>query len=335
MARLVEVLLKRAEFDDGGIIYELIEQLATREKTELQKSHGRIEPRGRFKPHVGHPLLEKRPRNGLYIDENGKSKPEPKLLSLPTVFTLGAVAMPEESVDDYRVAADEIKLEFFGTKDFTFHEPYMRKREGPYLFNGDEGRQLEFDEALDRLVENANFVCFGVAVRKEAFYQEFIDTGVDPYLPTDVYALAIVMLLERYIDFLAFSAGSKRLGRVTFESIGSREDAEHQLEYARLLLDGSQWVPGKALRSWLETGLRFEPKAGSHPLELADMFSRDLYEWVRSDCNATPKRWEAFGRKIYCREDGKMGKFGVKVFPASDIQDRVDAHRVRCGATAT
>jgi hypothetical protein len=148
VARIVEVLLKRAEFDDGGSVGELIKELADREKIDLQKSHGRIESRGRFKPHVGHPLLEKRPRNGLYIDENGVSKPEPPAHSRPTVFSLGAVAMPEESVDDYRVAADEIKQEFFGTTNFTFHEPPMRNREGPYLFDGDEKRQLEFDAPL-------------------------------------------------------------------------------------------------------------------------------------------------------------------------------------------
>jgi hypothetical protein len=333
LARVVEILLKRAEFDDGGSVQELVKQLADREKIELQKSHGRIESRGRFKPHVGHPLLEKRPRSGLYIDENGVSKPEPHAPSRPTVFSLGAIAMPEEAVDNYRVAA-EIKQEFFGTTDFTFHEPPMRNREGPYRFDEVEKRQLEFDQAIDRLVRETNFVAFGVGIRKEAFADEFVETGIDPYLQINVYALAIMMLLERYIDFLAFSGETKRLGRVTFESIGPLEDAEHQLEYARLLMDGSQWVPGKAFRSWLETGLRFEPKAGSHPLELADMLSRDLYEWVRGDCDVTPKRWGLFNDKIYCRDTGQMGTFGIKVFPATDIHDRIDVHRVRCGAAA-
>ena len=36
--------------------------------------------------------------------------------------------------------------------------------------------------------------------------------------------------------------------------------------------------------------------------------------------------------KIYRRGDGRMGKFGAKVFPDSDIRDRVEAHRIECGA---
>lgn len=330
VARVLEVLLKRAEYDADSV-NELIEDLALKEKVNLQKSHGHIEPRTRFKPHVGHPLLEKRPRSMLHVDENGKSQPEPHAQTRPTVFALGAVAVPEEAVDDYRVVANDIKLEFFGTTDFTFHEPQMRYRRGPYYFKGDVRKQEEFDLAINQLVKETNFVAFGVSVRKEAFAEEFVEAGKDPYLPTDVYALAIIMLLERYVDFLAASS-MKRFGRVTFESIGPLEDAYHQLEYARVLLEGSQWVQSGSFRSWLETGLRFTPKTGSDPMELADMLSRDLYEWVVGNCNVTPKRWELFSEKIYCRGDGQMGKFGIKVFPDSDIRDYIEAHRLRYGA---
>lgn len=106
------------------------------------------------------------------------------------------------------------------------------------------------------------------------------------------------------------------------------EDAFHQLEYARTLLEGSQWVPDSAFRNWLEPGLQFTPKQGSDPTELADMLSREIYEWIRSGCAVAPLRWNLFSRRIYCRGDGQMGKFGVKVFPDSDIRDRIEAHRV-------
>ena len=119
-------------------------------------------------------------------------------------------------------------------------------------------------------------MAFGAGVRKELFVEDFVKTSVDPYLPTDVYHLAIIMLLERFIDFLS-SSTTKRRGRVTFESQGPLEDAYHQLEYARTLIDGSQWVPDSAFQSWLESGLRFATKSGSDPMELAaDMMWRDI-----------------------------------------------------------
>lgn len=334
VARVLEVLVERAGYDTA-VCSELVKDLAKNEEAELHRGYGRIEPRTRFKKkNSGAPLLEKRPRNPLYIDESGKSIPQPINPQHPPFFALGSVAMPQEAVDDYCVAADKIKLEFFGREDFSFHEPLMRRREDHYYLGGDIERQQEFDLAVDDLVRETNFVAFGVGIRKAPFQKEFVETGVDPYLPTDVYPLAILLLTERYIDFLAHESES-RLGRVTFESQGPLEDAYHQLEYARVLMGGSQWVPDSAFRNWLETGLRFEPKPhASDPMELSDMLSRDLYEWIRDGCTGTPKRWNLFSDKIYCRDDGKMGKFGVKVFPDSDIRELIEAHRVRCGASS-
>ena len=234
-------------------------------------------------------------------------------------------------MQDYIRRADALKQRFFGTTNITFHEPYMRRNDGPYYFSGNEDKQREFDLRLEELIESSEFVVFGVGVRKGAFLTDFIEAGIDPYLPTDIYALAVLMLMERYVDYLAHLTPNS-LGRVTLESIGPKEDAQHQMDYARLLLDGSQWIPDSAFRNWLETGLRFMPKSNSHPIELADMVSREIYEWVRDGCVTKQGRWPLFGKKIYCRGNGTMGKFGVKVFPDADIREAVLAHRQDNGA---
>lgn len=215
VARALEVLMKRASFD-ATLSTEIVKALARQEVVELQRAHGRVESRKRFKKHSSQPLLDKRPRNNLYIDESGKSAREPHV---PAFFALGSVAMTEEAVASYCRTADEIKRDFLGTTDITFHEPSMREHDGPYYFGGDKRRQMEFDEAIGQLIAEADFVAFGVGVRKTAFEKEFVETGIDPYLPTDAYSVAIVMLLERYVDFLAHDP-TKQFGRVTFESKG-------------------------------------------------------------------------------------------------------------------
>ncbi|MYC07988.1 MAG: DUF3800 domain-containing protein [Chloroflexi bacterium] len=283
VARLLESLLERADYNTDDY-KKLVRDLAGHENSQLVKTYGRLESRKRYKGQSSQPLLEDRTTNSLYVDENGKSKPEP--LATPTFFSLGAISMTPDDADSYRNAADELKNDFFGRSDFTFHEPYMRNHDALYYFNGDKSKQNAFDDALNNLIEATPFVAFGVGVRKHAY----------------------------------------------FESQGPKEDAEHQLEYARLLLDGTQWVPSSAFRNWLETGMRFAPKSNSHPMELSDMFSRDLYEWVRGECGIKPYRWEVFEKKIYCRDDGMRGKFGVKIFPDSDIRDKIEVHRVQCGA---
>lgn len=328
VARALEVLIKRANWGTA-LIGKLTEDLGREELRQLQLAHGKIEARRRFGKHSSQPLLDQRPVHNLYLDESGKSSVEP--VEGPSYFALSGIGMADEAVPQYQKAADDLKKEFFGTVNITFHESSMRNFDGPYYFNGDKQRQLEFDQAIDQLLLDTDFVVFGAGIRKHAFEQDFVATGLDPYLPTDAYSVAITMLLERYVDFLALSEPD-RIGRLTFEQQGSREDAEHQLEYARLLLEGSQWIPDSVFRNWLETGLHFVPKAGSHPCELADMFARELYEWIKGDCDVSPKRWGAFSKKIYCREDGSMGKFGVKIFPDSDVRDLILDHRKRHGA---
>lgn len=313
VARVLEVLLKRAGCD-LQLCSETIKEIHKQEAAALQRSYGRIEPRNRFKTHTPRSILVQRSRSVLHIDESGKSNPEMLTPSRPTYFSLAAITMPEEKIDDYKVAANEIKLRFFRTTDITFHEPHMRERRDWFALGGDTVKQTEFDDAINELLEKADFQVFGVGIRKEAFRREFIDAQLDPYLPTDIYTLAILMLLERYIDCLA-SQGIPRLGRVIFESQGTLEDAIHQLEYARTLIDGSQWVAAKSFQLWLEPGLIFRPKCGSDPLEIADMFARDLFEWIRSECVDTPKRWELFSKKDLLPGRRPYGKIRCEGFP--------------------
>ncbi len=205
----------------------------------------------------------------------------------------------------------------------------MRRHETIFGFDGDVARRVAFCDAVDALVASTTFTAFGVAIRKQAL-DAFRATETDPYLPWDTYGLAIHLLFERYVDYLAMTE-PQSIGRTCFESQGPVEDAQHHLEYNTLLLSGTQWVPSASFRNWLQTSADFVPKAGSHGTEIADTLSRDLYEWVRDGCTAAPRRWHIFNDKVYRRGDRRMGKFGFKVFPDSDIRALVEAHRESCG----
>ena len=321
--RAFGALLRRADYEAPGLA-DLLAAVAEEETRESMRSSGRVESRQRFKYKSGQPLHEERVPDYLFLDESGRSDPR----SPGPCFAIGGIAMTRGEVDRYVKRADAVKMEFFGRTDITLHEPHMRNHEGWFGIGGSAERQRELCEALDDLVAGTGFTLFGAAIRKSAF-QEFIGSGEDPYLPPDPYAVAIHMLLERYVDYLA-TRGDDAFGRVTFESVGPREDAEHHRDYLELLLDGTQWVQDAAFRNWLATGCEFTRKQGSDPMELADMFSRDLFEWARGDCGEfMPRRWDVWQSKIYSRDDAMMGKFGIKVFPDSDIRDRIEDHRLQ------
>jgi hypothetical protein len=134
LARALTALLKRADVDTE-VCQALVAQIAEQERNELGKAFGRVESRTRFKGVSGHPLLEDRPHSFLYIDESGISSATSGKTS--AIFTMGAVAMDLEEAHAYKHAANDIKRRFFGSTQLTFHEPMMRRRDGPYRFRGD------------------------------------------------------------------------------------------------------------------------------------------------------------------------------------------------------
>jgi hypothetical protein len=323
VSRTLELLLERAGHPIEGA-RRLTAEIRDAEQTQALKAEGHVESRRRFK---GGPVrIPAAPdRWLLFVDESGKSFP-----SATDFFALGAVAMTGAEAERYRTRADELKERFWSHHGLTFHEPYMRHHDGDYYFEGDEARCAEFDEALEKLVRDTEFTVFGVGIRKRAF-SEFLSKGSDPYLPFDVYAVAIQMLLERFVDFRAMNVGERTRTKVLLEAQGPREDAEHQRVYADVLLHGTQWVPESAFQQWLETGVRFPTKHGSDPMELADMVSRDIYEWLEAGCTGSPGRWGLMSDRTYSRGDRMQGKFGIKVFPDSDIREAIDTHRRSCG----
>ena len=324
LTNVVEVLAKRAGVD-ATAIHEFNLELTRQEQSALLKAAGRIESRKRFKITSPPPPQDTaRITDFLYLDECGK----PSFSSSDPVFALAGVSMSQTEVRRYNRRINDIKTNFFGHKDFTLHEPNIRRHEENYSFGGDPRRRQEFCEALDAAVTDLQFRAFGVAIRKAEF-AKFMDDSSDPYLPLDLYSVAIHLLFERYLDYLATHRPGRLLGQVTFESQGTRENAEHQRDYVELLLSGTQWVPDSAFRHWLETGVRFTRKQGTEPMELADMLARDIFEWAKGNCSGEPRRWSRFDPKIYRRDDMSMGKFGVKVFPDSDIRDRIEGHRSR------
>jgi hypothetical protein len=325
IAHCLAVALRRAGQNDSEAT-RIAKELRIFSVEQKEKAVGRIESRLTTR-NTGHPLLEGRKPNCLFLDESGTAV----MGANDRVFALGGVSLHEEDIAAYIASADEIKMQFFGRTDITFHEPMMRKRDGMFRFQNNRDKQAQFESTLHKLVLDTPFVAFGVGVRKDLFKAEFVDNDSDPYLPTQVYDLAIMLILERYVDCLARNA-ERRYGRIHLESIGRREDAQHQAAYADLLLHGTQYKPQSEFQSWVEPGCRFSPKTHSNPSELADLVAREVFEWARSDCKISPPYWEDLKKKVYCYGDGRSGKFGIKIFPATGAEDQTLAHKIECGA---
>jgi hypothetical protein len=340
--RCFQVLLRRASYkksrlqglkrligeaNPSEVLDWILKDVRDQELTERQKSQGRIEGRGRLKARSGAPLTENRPVRHVFLDESGSSAFSTK--ETTPVFVLGAVSMTEKSVSDYVKECDALKQYFFGTSEITFHEPHMRRRNGPFGFGGDKDKAEAFDRSWAELLDKTQFTAFAVGIRKNRFDDLFRQAGVEPFDRSDLYVIAIMLMTERVVHHLAYEA-DRPMGRLTFESITPNKDAFHQLEFSRIMLEGTRYMSDADFQYWLQPGCTFMPKAQSHPLEISDLVSRETFEFVVGGCTRSPKFWEILCPKLYCHGDGMRGKFGLKVFPHVDILEDVMAHRESC-----
>ncbi len=327
IAEVLHLLLRRADVSEELPMGDVLAGIKRLEAASLRRAHGQIGGRRRLKRRggSGNPLRDNLPRNHLFIDESGL--PDGAATN-QDVFALGAISMSPEQMANYISAADQLKRKFFGDISATFHARDLSRGTGRFGFERDGMKRERFQVAVGELIQDSAFTAFGIGIRKRAYAREFKDAGIDPYLPTNVYSLAIMLLLERYVDYL-WAEENQPLGELTFEAQGPREDVQHQAFIADTILNGTQWVSGAAFQSHLLPGASFLPKSGSHPLELSDLLAYDLHQWIRSGCAGAPGYWRIWTEKFYAREDLRMGRFGLKIFPDSDIRDRIEEHRDR------
>ena len=262
----------------------------------------------------------------LFLDESGDAATGKGATDW---LGLSGIAMTQSDVAAYVEAADILKRRFFGETNLTFHEPQMRHRQGRFSFEQDHAKQRAFSEAISQLADEAEFVAFGVGIRKaELVRLAEAEPEVRPF-QIDIYGVAIHLMAERFVEYLAPRSKRPAQGTFVFEAQTRHEDARHQRSLIETLLGGSPGIAQPAFVRHIEPGAKFVPKQGSHPTELADMLARDIFEWLKSDCTAEPARWPIWQRKFFARDDLARGKFGLTVFPDADIRQQIKDDQAR------
>lgn len=333
---------------------EILEQTGDRKWTGFNTVLPRIEfaadeaSRSLEKPHPGRETyrpdrpvdrLADRPVIHLFVDESGQADDVREFAENNDFFTLGAIAISAEAHKQYQASAERLKRQFFEEDtNVVLHATNLRQ-----AIERPPGWKSEFTlkagkswsglvRALERLVKETEFTAFGIIIQKWVFHQEFTETGKDPFLPRETYDLALHLLLERFVSFLA-SANDAPIGSITLESqsskLDARKDAQHQLSIAETIVHGTRWVSPEPLQLNIRPGVEFLRKQPSHPLELSDMLANFLYRLAQHgfDNNQLPnlrqgdKLWDIFYEKFYGEGDLRQGKFGLKVFPAGDRDD--------------
>lgn len=340
LASILQNSLERAEHSSEAVGPILDSVLKHESRLSQMATHsakaGKIHKMVRGLPQHERPIFN------FFLDESGKPdifvKPKKgkihphALQQTRQPFVLSGIAITNESMEKYIVSANELKLQYGIPTGISFHEPDMRKGFNEFKFDGQE-KQRSFNRALRELVASTEFFAFAIAIRKDFYLDELKKrdltsiSEIDPHLPSDIYELAIYLIMERFINFL-HSSGSSPKPRITFEAQGGKENAIHQRAVANLQIYGTRYITDSEFRQYLHPGCFFSPKSGSSPLEIADIVARDVFEWAKSKFQESPPYWDILSKKWYKRDDALRCKHGLKVFPDFDIRDLILAHRL-------
>ena len=240
----------------------------------------------------------------VYVDESGDHGLDNMEATYP-MFVLAFCFFDKEAyVQQVVPALQRIKFKHCGHDLVVPHEREMRKQSGPFRFLVDRQVRAAFMDDMNRFVEQAPFTVIAVVIDKAQLKVKYA-------LPRNPYHLALDFCLERLRYHLKGLAAPAGLVHVIFESRGSREDAELELEFRRLAPTNSANDQGR--------DHCFEPVfaskgTNSTGLQLADLIARPLGRHVLNPKQAN-RAYDVIERKLRRNPAGEVKGWGLKCFP--------------------
>lgn len=292
-----------------------IERVAARIGHLNSLAGGHVEPRK--KPRFDETPQHQSQRKSylVFLDESGVRAPKPQ--EQFDVFVVAAAVVERTYFD--RVLVSEVrrlKDAFFGEEKVTFHEPAVRQHKGVFYFEGDLARQREFCASYQDFLRGVDVTFVAAVLDRRRLAAEFGGEPIDEFLPRSNYALAYDFVLERVCNLL-YSECDDGIGAIFPERVGKREDAELQLEHARLVTEGTRFVSQRWFQNQFKPGLHFYRKGEHFGIELADVMARTVADHYNIGDEAAC--WDVLRHKLFCGHMDRIdpgNRWGsYKVFP--------------------
>lgn len=312
--------LREGLYEETGVIEGLIieaEENRSYLRGRILKEH--IEPRQR--PRTSKKADSERPTCYLFLDECGGHESKKVDSKFPVFCLSGLVVTEEDYTKQIAPRWNGFKARYLHSIDARIHEPSIRgKRLKYFLSRYGSSDPASFESTLHDILSETNYTLISTVIRKDEHKSTFGEMPIDMFLPLSQYHIALDFILERFVHYLHNQAGDAR-GIVIAERIGDKETAQLKHEYARLRLEGTQYISPSWFRYQLSDSLFFADKNDLIPgLEMTDIIARPTAEKVK-DPSSVPVRWEPIKTKFYDGTQGRPESYGLKVFPTPISQD--------------
>lgn len=207
----------------------------------------------------------------VYADESG----DHGMVNIDPQYPMFALTFCVMRKDAYTAeivpAVQRLKFGIWGHDTVVLHEHEIRKSLGPFgLLRTDRALRTRFFEELNALIEAAPMTIFASVIDKEKHRAKYAN-------PRSPYEIALHFCMERLHILMTAGTQHGKTVHVVFESRGTREDAELDLEFRRIARNDSH--PGNRRHDFSRFDFQpvFIPKAANASgLQLADLTARPI-----------------------------------------------------------
>ena len=243
-----------------------------------------------------HFFLDETGDHGLsFVDENF-----PIFLLAGCLFEASEYVKIEKVIDDF-------KQEFFNTTEVILHSRDIRKCDGAFQILFDLDLKKRFYERLNKIIYDAKFTIFAVAINKAQHLKKYGKTADNPY------AICLSYILERLV-FCTGSYSNVSTVSIVIEKRGRKEDAQLLAHYNSIIDSGTYHVTSNRFKQRIVDFEMVAKKDNKIGLQIADLCA---YPVARHVLNAEEPYipFKIIEDKLYCSRAGKTDGYGLKVFP--------------------
>lgn len=241
----------------------------------------------------------------MFLDESGDHSLETIDTSYPIFCLAGCIVDFDYYNNVFEREVDNLKVEYFSTRDIIFRSYDIRKQKGQFSLLVDKKKRESFYLGLDDLVGNLQFTVIASAINKLKHKKHYSQ-------PNDPYDLCFQFIMERFCMFL----GEKRnTGIMRMESREAHNDRVLAEDYEIFRNKGNNiFSPIEVKRKLAD--LSFNQKSqniAGH--QIADLVAYPIGSYVFKPERENPA-FKIIEKKFHRkRGTNQYINYGLKIFP--------------------
>ncbi len=253
----------------------------------------------------------------LYLDESGDWGFPRYHQKHPILCLCGTVIEDSLYRTQVKPAINRIKKAKLRSQNVILHRAKLTTRTGQFATLKTDEAVSAFSKRMSARISELDLTFIISALDKPKFLERYSTRPVDDWLPTDVYTMLFVFVVERFVAFL--HQHDKATGSIIVESRGSKENVRVQNEFTKMLRDGTQFYRDWQFREVLRVpAVRFYDKSKGESeigLQISDWVALPLAKTLQ-DASSPHPEWSIYKEKIWLGGNpSKPGQVGLKTFP--------------------